>query len=429
VRLIQGDCREVLAGWEAESVDAVVTDPPYELNFMGQGWDRRGVAFNPATWREVLRVLKPGGFIVAAGGSRTFHRLACAIEDAGAEIRDCIGHVHGQGFPKHSSQLKPALEFWTVARKPLSEPTVAANVLRHGTGGLNVEAGRIGTEIVRSSGEGAARLNARRFAYGTRPQEYEAKQEPSFHAGRWPANFALVHSEECELRGERRVKGTNVPTLSGAAHSASGWGYGEKPAHHYADPDGLETVSDWACAPGCPVAELDAQSGVRTSGGKNGAVYATEKRGQVFGFADPRTSPAISDTGTASRFFYQAKASAAERSLLCRLCNGVYPAREREAHRHDRPDWAHVVQHPTQKPLGLLRWLVRLATPPGGLVCDPFCGTGTTGEACRLEGFAFTGIEQDADYLRIAAHRLGQQADRPRPAQLSLAFDFEEARR
>src|SRR5215207_99431 len=153
MKVLRGDCRAVMRGMDANSVDAIVTDPPYELGFMGKSWDKSGIAFDPATWAEALRVLKPGGYMLAFSGSRTYHRMACAIEDAGFEVRDQIMWVYGSGFPKSKNQgdgwgtaLKPAHEPIVVARKPLSERTVAANVLRWGTGAINVDGCRVGID-------------------------------------------------------------------------------------------------------------------------------------------------------------------------------------------------------------------------------------------------------------------------------------------
>ena len=150
IRIFQGDCRQVMATLPVCSVDAIVTDPPYELGFMGKGWDSTGVANDPETWRQALRVLKPGGYLLAFSGTRTYHRMAVAIEDAGFEIRDQIGWLYGSGFPKsHNGEwggtaLKPAWEPVCMARKPL-QGTVAANFAAHGTGGLNIDGCRVGT--------------------------------------------------------------------------------------------------------------------------------------------------------------------------------------------------------------------------------------------------------------------------------------------
>ncbi|MFF8802368.1 MULTISPECIES: DNA methyltransferase [unclassified Methylobacterium] len=382
IRVIQGDCREIMRGLAAECMqfDACVTDPPYHLSiakrfgrknsapikggepgsanpyramangFMGQDWDGGGVAFDADTWRAVYNVLKPGGYLVAFGGTRTFHRLVVAVEDAGFEIRDMISWVFGTGFPKSTSvgrgiqrlrqgsahysgrtmpsaegsavpgsllrematgewtgrtveiadpdarrwegfgtALKPAYEPIIIARKPLSEKSVAANVLKHGTGALNIDGCRVAV------------------ADGTE---------------RWPANIihdgsdAVISSfsspaTEATTRGQRRPTRQPHPT---------------------------------------PSSGMDAMS-------------------------------APNDAINPARFFYCAKASASDRG-----CGN---------------------HHPTVKPNNLMRYLVRLVTPPGGTVLDPFLGSGSTGKAALEEGFGILGCELMPEYIQIACSRIG----------------------
>lgn len=321
VGLYLGDCLDVLREMDPESVDAVVCDPPYGLEFMGKEWDRYAPPQFAAwceTWaREALRVLKPGGHLLAFGGTRTFHRLTCGLEDAGLEIRDCLSWLYGSGFPKSldvskaiekaagaarewqgwGTALKPAWEPCVVARKPLAG-TVAENVQQHGTGALNVDGCRIGAD----------------------------------GGGRWPANVAL-------------------------------------------DEDAA--------------AMLDAQSGVQRDGiavnrnrPEDGSTYNAssymigDKRRQDVGYGG---------SGGASRFYYTAKASRADRNT-----SGANNT------------------HPTVKPTDLMRWLVRLVTPPGGVVLDPFAGSGSTLVAARAEGFRAIGIEREEEYAQIIAQRLSQ---------------------
>ena len=382
VTLHAGDCLDVLRELPDASVDAVVTDPPYGLGFMGREWDDLppGEPFA----RECLRVLKPGGHLLAFGGTRTFHRLACAVEDAGFEIRDSIAWLYGSGFPKSldvskaidkaagaerevvgqrnrafrtqnrysdphaesmflgdtgvfttvtapatdaartwqgwGTALKPAFEPIVVARKPLAG-TVAANVLTHGTGALNVDACRIG------EGGQLKWSQPRDMGYhGGSDSGGEATQNP---AGRWPANVALDETQ---------------------------------------------------------AAALDEQSGESVSN-----VRISEDRdepGDTFSLGRSGTTPrGTSDSGGASRFFYTAKAASDERVRV----NGV--------------------AHPTVKPLSLMRWLVRLVTPPGGTVLEPFAGSGTTVEACILEDFRCVAIEREADYLPLIVQRINRRRD------------------
>jgi DNA modification methylase len=326
-----GDCREVLASLPDASVDSIVTDPPYHLTtgkkggsgpasvdlgspygrsrigagFMGMTWDGGNVAIQPATWAECLRVLKPGGHLLSFSGTRTYHRMACAIEDAGFELRDQIGWLYGQGFPKSrnlggdwkgwGTALKPAWEPIALARKPF-KGTVEANVLKYGTGALNIEACRVDSE--------------------------------NLELGRWPANVI-----------------------------------------HDGSPDVLAGFPDAAGQ----LAEVSFQSKPRETQNTYGAM----NRGH-----EPGATPAARrlDSGSAARFFYCAKANKGDRG------KGN--------------------THPTVKPTDLMTHLIRLVTPAGGLVLDPFMGSGSTGKAAMREGFKFIGIDQDPEYVEIARNRI-----------------------
>jgi DNA modification methylase len=365
-----GDCRALLGQVADNSVDAIVTDPPYELGFMNRGWDASGIAYDPTLWQECLRVLKPGGHMVAFGATRTYHRMAVAIEDAGFEIRDSLLWLYGSGFPKshniskaidkaagaerpvigkaaHSQPAKcghfggltddhvqtdgsrytpdvtaPATaaaqewEGWGTALKPAYEPivlarkpfntTIASNVLTFRTGGLNVEGCRVGDESVTRGGGGPSWTFTGLGA---------GKVNRSTHEGRWPANVVL-------------------------------------------DPEAAALLEEQA--PG------------------------------------------------ACRFFYSAKASTKEREAGCETLAAVRRSDGRKKERHV-PNLRTTVRrnhHPTVKPIALMRHLVRLVTPPGGLVLDPFCGSGTTGIAATLEGFRFLGCELAPDYAAIARARI-----------------------
>ncbi|MBE4761708.1 DNA-methyltransferase [Streptomyces caniscabiei] len=301
ITLHHGDSLNVLPTLPDASVDAVVCDPPYEIGIADRDWDRTGIAYNTDLWAECLRVLKPGGHLLAFGHVRTYHRLAAAIEDAGFEIRDCIDWIYGQGYPGGKTQLKPAREPITVARRPF-RGSEKGNIAAHGVGGLHVDSCRTDT-------------------------------------GRWPANLLLGHSPDC---------------------------------------------SDH-CTPGCPVAELDAQSGIRTSG--SGAIRT--KPGHFMGNGglgrpgDVQTT--YGDTGGASRYFTVFRF---ESKVTTRLPAGR--------------------KHITPKPLPLMRWLVRLVCPPGGTVLDWAAGSGTTLLAARDEGLRAIGIELHEPHARICVARLSE---------------------
>jgi hypothetical protein len=327
VPVVHGDCLAVMPTLEEASVDAIVCDPPYGLSFMGKDWDH-GIP-GGAFWREALRVAKPGAHLVAFGGTRTFHRLACAIEDAGWEIRDTLSWLYGSGFPKSldvskamdkaagaerevlglnpharpidgngggysgptghdpfitapatdlakqwagwGTALKPAWEPIILARKPLIG-TVAANVAQFGTGALNIDACRV-TGTPRTTHADGNRIGNRdgatSYAVGQEGAAYEGA------SGRWPANVVLSHSPECRQVGTRRVKGSNGVRGSDAGNAMYGGGKGlaRKTTGQevgYADADVLETVPAWECAPDCPVRLLDEQSGERPTGGPGG---------------------------------------------------------------------------------------------------------------------------------------------------------------
>jgi site-specific DNA-methyltransferase (adenine-specific) len=331
----EGDCLDVLR--TLRGLDAVVTDPPYGLAFMGRAWDG-GVAFQPETWRLVFDAMKPGAHLAAFSGTRTSHRMVCAIEDAGFEIRDSVLWLHGQGFPKNKHALKPAHEPITLARKPLIG-TVAANVLAHGTGGMNIEACRVGFASEADRAGAATGQGTNDAIYGggkgLRPAELGTQPFTPHDAGRWPANVAHDGSDEVMAAfaafGER--KSCNAPSS--------------------ARPEG-------------------AILGGRRS---QGAIYP-------------------GDTGTAARFYYCAKASAADR------CGS---------------------KHPTIKPVALIRWLVRLITPPGGTVLDPFAGSGTTGEAAQLEGMNAVLIEREAEYAADIRRRVSRWTGQDAPLFAEVA--------
>lgn len=422
--ILQGDCLDVIPTLDDRSIDSIVTDPPYGLSFMGKDWDYGvpGVHF----WVEALRVAKPGAYLLAFGGTRTFHRLTVAIEDAGWEIRDCIGWIYGSGFPKSldvskaidkaagedrkvigsrgytspdirgnssngrgisgpenegrerlnvpitapateaarqwegwGTSLKPAWEPIIVARKPIIG-TVAANVLKYGTGAMNIDGCRVGTEetithggrLKQLTGDERTAKGAGMFA-GNKPNLY--KQNPS---GRFPAN--IIHD------GSEEVLSVFPETKSGLLAT-----------HH-------KTMG---------------------SGGASGFLGVSMKR-------DSFRKDYGNDSGSAARFFYCAKASKQDRDEGCgelplsdcgMMEDDNYPIKTgsgnlRETKRHNN--------HPTVKPTALMRYLCKLVTPPGGTILDPFMGSGSTGKAAALEGFRFIGIELESDYTEIAGRRI-----------------------
>lgn len=359
------DAPKVLPDWPENFIDAVVTDPPYELGFMGKTWDSSGVAYSVGFWRDVLRTMKPGAHLLAFGGTRTYHRMACAIEDAGFEIRDQAQWIYGQGFPKSldvakaidktaghwrgragkvviekqvakgkeyeraekgapvtaaaaawngwGTALKPANEPICVARKPLSEATVAANVLRWGTGALNIEAGRVGEETITTIG--TAKKDT--VAFG----DYKG-MEPTDHVGRWPSNVLTDQYTAGFLDAQEA---------------------GCSKVFYVAKPDGGERNA------GMEGEEVEYEhSGPR--GHKNN------------GDGSPRPRP--------------------------------------------RPR-ANI--HPTVKPVDLMAYLIQMVTPRLGGILDPFMGSGTTGIAAARLRHPFYGIEMSAEYIRIAEARIAAE--------------------
>ncbi len=405
--ILHGDARELLKTLPSESVDCCVTDPPYELGFMGKAWDKSGIGYNVELWKQVLRVLKPGAHLLAFGGSRTYHRMACAIEDAGFEIRDMIEWVYGSGFPKSldvskaidkaagakreiigpsvhhcegrkatntlrsmnvlyrgeddgkydtapatdaarqwsgwGTALKPAHEPICMARKPLSEKTVAENVLKHGTGGINIDASRVLTDD--SLGGGMVSMGRPKVAEGWDrpwmhdPEVTEKKKGESAEKvklaeslGRWPANFVHDGSEE--------VLGLFPNSVSG------------------------------------------------TSNNKNS--IRKNYKSNTYGHDRRYSAPAISgDSGSAARFFYCAKASKSERDEGCEgmeekdwdfttMGTQTDKAINARGRNPENQNSSRKNNHPTVKPLALMQYLIKLVCPPGGIVLDPFIGSGTT---------------------------------------------------
>jgi site-specific DNA-methyltransferase (adenine-specific) len=300
---------------------------------MGKAWDGSKIAYDVALWSEALRVLKPGGHLLAFGGTRTWHRLAVAVEDAGFEIRDSIAWMYGSGFPKHRAALKPAFEPIVMARKPF-KGSLSANEAIHGTGALSIDGCRIAGNIEEMRGRSGTSAIPGGDTSSYRAHNADGGIWEPAPAGRWPANVVL----------DEHMAGV-----------------------------------------------LDGQSGVSRTAprGKPSRGAAMMTASATTDISASRTNPTepveYSDEGGASRFFYVAKAAKRERPVV----DGV--------------------AHPTVKPVALMRWLVRLVTPPGGTVLEPFAGSGATVEACILEGFHCIAIEREAEYLPLIQARINRQ--------------------
>jgi len=407
IAIYNNDCIEVMKEIDDNSIDAIVTDPPYELGFMGKHWDRTGIAYNIEAWQQALRILKPGGYLLSFGGTRTYHRMACAIEDAGFEIRDMIEWIYGSGFPKShnigkaidklqgndkeivgvdknptrfkeykeqdgcsrktfndkitkgnsewegwGTALKPAHEPVCMARKPLSEKTVAKNVLKWGIGGINIDECRVGT--------GAKKWSEPKGGIFHPSENNNAKLEDN-PKGRFPAN--LIHDGSDE-----------VVALFPDSKGQQGDVKGTEPSHT----------------------------------GQNG-IYSD--------FVRVPATPKRNDSGSAARFFYCAKASKAERNKgleglenkqIRRLSGGQYQDNSGSLNSNKNGAFSKN-NHPTVKPLKLMQYLIKLVTTENAIVLDPFMGSGTTLKACKDLGRKCIGIEINEEYVKIAIKRLGQE--------------------
>lgn len=422
-KLYHGNMLDMLEVIEPNSIDSIVTDPPYELNFMGKGWDNSGIAFQKETWRNCYEVLKPGGYLLAFGGSRTFHRIACAIEDAGFEIRDTIMWIYGSGFPKSlniglavdkkngvesidtgekvsgmsslgvmhddnwvsskeltrkvatnkwagwGSCLKPAFEPIIVARKPFNGSLVD-NVLTYGVGGLNIDECRVPS----NPGEYDIRHYTNEDCFqNSKPKEskFQVKPQPE---GRFPANVILTYDE---------------------------------------------TDYDEVCG-GFPI----------SGSGNNGTPYNyagreyDNKDTSMFNGDKPQAPSNYNDNGSASRYFYCAKASKKDRDEGLDAFDEVQVYSLDNTHRFNYKNTStdnigdkilnvsRKNTHPTVKPTELMQYLVRLVTPNGGTVLDPFNGSGSTGKATMYEnteknkGYKYIGIELTDEYLPISKARI-----------------------
>lgn len=419
-QVVNADCLDLMRLMPENCIDAIITDPPYGLvsinkrfskknskvakfgndgsfqrlskGFMGKEWDGSGIEYNVEMWGECLRILKPGGYLLAFTGTRTYHKIVSAIDDAGFEIRDMIAWVYGSGFPKNlnigdqiakregagtsgntfplnhfyqkytqtensrqwngwGTSLKPALEPICVARKPVSEKTVAENVLKWKTGGVNIDESRIGLEkiSVHNAPKGT-------FAGGEQERGSDTNNYKN-HIGRWPANLIHDGSDEVVKLFPKTGNGDGEPYIY------AGRGYNNK----------------------------------------NSSMFNGDK---------PQAPSNFNDNGSAARFFYTAKTSKAERNRMLDEYKAIRHAdREKDDgiggdNPRNRTNNKKVNFHPTVKPVALMEYLIKLVTPPKGIILDPFAGSGSTLIAARQLDFNFIGIEKEVDYVKIARQRI-----------------------
>ena len=424
-KLYQGKMQEVLATFDEESVDSIICDPPYELNFMGKGWDNSGVAFQKETWEHCFKVLKEGGYLLAFGGSRTFHRIACAIEDAGFEIRDCIMWLYGSGFPKsmniglaidkklglqgqrglggissyggilgqrertatlynsnestngsyneYKSELAKKWAGWGTALKPAYEPIIVArkpfkcslveNIMQNGVGGLNIDECRIPTKDDLSR---INRLDNGMFGVGNNNNTAQQCKEAGIeYGGRFPANVILTYDETDYNEvcgGMPKTKSTTTTTMPN-------------------------------------LSDKNAEAGIYSK-------INAERLEHLGGY---------NDEGSSSRYFYCAKASKKDRDEGLEL----FEAKQKPEYclqyhngekRNENATKKNI--HPTVKPVELMQYLIRLVTPKNGIILDCFMGSGSTGKAVMFENrernanYTFIGVEMTQEYLPICKSRI-----------------------
>ncbi len=424
--LYKGKMQEVLSTFEEGSVDSIICDPPYELNFMGKGWDNSGVAFQKDTWEHCFKVLKEGGYLLAFGGSRTFHRIAVAIEDAGFEIRDCIMWLYGSGFPKsmniglaidkklglqgqrglggissyggilgqrtatlynsnvstngsyteYKTELAKQWQGWGTALKPAYEPIIVArkpfkcslveNIMQNGVGGLNIDECRIETNDDLNGGAYRGKDTRQKedasSYYIKSPKLNGIEYQETI--GRFPANVILTYDEndyEEVCGGMPNTKSTTTTTMPN-------------------------------------LSDHDAETGIYSK--------LNAKRIEHLG--------GYNDEGSASRYFYCAKASKKDRDegleLFEEVNGGSYQFRQDGSSDGQIPTRKNI--HPTVKPVELMQYLVRLVTPKNGTILDCFMGSGSTGKAVMFENrerqanYKFIGVEMTEEYLPICQSRI-----------------------
>jgi site-specific DNA-methyltransferase (adenine-specific) len=522
LKVINGNNIDILKTYPDNYFDAVVTDPPYGLGkepnaeelmkdwiehgyheisgsgFMGKEWD----AFvpQPIFWKEVYRVLKPGGHILSFFGTRTYDWGVMSMRFAGFEVRDCIQWLYGSGFPKShnigkaldkiegaerevvgktitggikgarpdnaegfsnpytsgqtmvditapateaaklwdgwGTALKPANEPIVLARKPLEKGlSIAENILKWEVGGINIDASRVGSETRTTpvfSNDTKSDTTTFNLNSNIQHERVETNQ------GRFPANIILTHHEDCECKGTKKVKGSKdgIRKASSEFGQNSGWNDHENKdtiRKGTADENGQEEIEDWDCHEDCPIRILDEQSGITKTGDIK--PYKSNSNSTIYGggkgyYTEIRNTNFKGDKGGASRFFYVAKASKAERNkgldgfeekekpdnyimpkLTCSECGSKRVDSSNSLESKNSLAGGNKNFHPTVKPIKLMQYLVKMITPPNGIVLDPFCGSGTTGVACKIDGFQFIGLEQDPEYTKIAEARISNYKD------------------
>jgi site-specific DNA-methyltransferase (adenine-specific) len=394
--LLLGDCRVRLKEFADNSIDSIVTDPPYELGFMGKSWDASGVAYDVTVWQECLRVLKPGGHLLSFGGSRTYHRMACAIEDAGFQIRDQIMWVYGSGFPKSLNISKAIDKAAGAEREVIGQK-------------LHARKGVASAEERTAIGAGA--FGEARMGDVTAPATAEAKEWDGWGTALKPAHEPIVLARK-PLVG---TVANNVLTYGVGGINIDGCRVGDEVLGGGTMPNLRDVGAMSKEATGIdklsfgqnsrPATRLEHQSHV----GRFPANFIHDGSDEVI-----ELFPSVRADESAARFFYCAKASKKDRN---EGLDGFAEKRpdERTTTGMGTFDEKGVAKqanhHPTVKPTELMRYLCRLITPPNGTVLDPFTGSGSTGKAAVLEGFNFIGIEQSAEYIEIAKARVNSVYD------------------
>lgn len=421
--LYQGKMEDVLPTLAENSIDCIITDPPYELNFMNKGWDNSGIAFKKETWQHCLRVLKPGGYLLAFGGSRTFHRIACAIEDAGFEIRDNLFWLYGSGFPKSmniglaidkkmgvesevvgkgisgsssrayqsletttagnyeikkaqnewqgwGSQLKPAYEPIIMARKPF-KGSLVDNVLEYGVGGINIDECRVETDELKG---------------------LKMTMPDLADAGKNNKNAGSINKCGYNVVGTEKRLGYVGNEI------------GRYPANilHDGSPEVMDIFPD-------------TKSSYNENGKHQNIINRQNKDILKYGYKERIDTNSYNDSGNASRYFYTAKASKKDRN------EGLDAFKEAKTNDGRKKEIDNAYQrgttlrknvHPTVKPTELMQYLIRLVAPKNATILDPFNGSGSTGKACMFENrerdanYHYIGVEMTPEYLPISQARI-----------------------